>query len=81
MGKWYKIIRKKHRTSYTVRCFCSVNRPPPKDGRYRAYINFRRKQYYLETYDRLEDALAARKEGERKIFGEYIKSMKAGKMN
>lgn len=44
-----------------------------KNGRYRAYINFKRKQYHLGTYDRLEDALAARKEGERKIFGEYIK--------
>ncbi len=45
-----------------------------KDGRYRAYLNFRRKQYHLGLYDTIEEAIAARKEGERKIFGEYFKN-------
>lgn len=44
-----------------------------KNGRYRAYITFKRKQYHLGTYDRLEDAIAARKAGESKIFGEYTR--------
>ena len=45
-----------------------------KDGSYRAYINFKRKQYHLGVYKNIEDAIAARKEGENKIYGEYIKS-------
>lgn len=47
-----------------------------KNGKYRAYINFKRKQYHLGTYDTIEDAIAARKAGEEKIFGEYIKNHK-----
>ena len=45
-----------------------------KNGKYRAYINFRRKQYQLGTYSSLDDAAAARKEAESKIYGEYINS-------
>lgn len=45
-----------------------------KDGSYRAYITFRRKQYHLGVYHSLGDAIAARKEAEKKIFGEYIKA-------
>lgn len=45
-----------------------------KDGSYRSYINFKRKQYHLGVYSNIEDAIAARKEGESKIFGGYIKS-------
>lgn len=44
-----------------------------KDGRYRAYITFKRKRYHLGYYDKIEDAIVARKEAERKIFGDYIK--------
>lgn len=45
-----------------------------KDGSYRAYITFRRKQYHLGVYASLEEAASARKEAEKKLFGEYIKS-------
>lgn len=34
------------------------------DGRYRAYIYFRRKHYHLGVYSNIEDAIAARKKGE-----------------
>lgn len=42
------------------------------DGRYRAYINFRRKQYYLGQFLSLEDAMAARKAAEQLIYGDYL---------
>lgn len=45
---------------------------PLKNGRYRAYINFRRKQYQLGSYDTIEDAITARKEAERIIYGGYL---------
>lgn len=38
-----------------------------KSGKYIAYITFKRKHYHLGTYDTIEDAIAARKEGEKKI--------------
>lgn len=43
-----------------------------KQGRYRAYINFRRKQYRLGVYDRPEEAAAARKEAENRIYGDFL---------
>ena len=42
------------------------------DGRYRAYINFRRKQVFLGKFLSLEDAIAARKAAEQLIYGEYL---------
>lgn len=42
------------------------------DGRYFAYINFRRKQIYLGQYEELDDAIAARKKAENMIYGEYL---------
>lgn len=42
------------------------------NGRYFAYINFKRKQYYIGEYDQLEDAIAARKKAEKIIFGQYL---------
>ena len=42
------------------------------DGRYRAYIVFRRKQYHLGTYTQLEDAAAARKAAEKEIYGDFL---------
>lgn len=42
------------------------------DGRYFAYINFKRKQIYLGQYEELDDAIAARKKAEKMIFGEYL---------
>lgn len=43
-----------------------------KGGRFRAYITFRRKQYYLGTFDQIEDAVHARKEAEDKIYGDFL---------
>lgn len=44
-----------------------------KSGMYRAYINFRRKQYHLGSYAKIEDAIAARKEAEKNIYGDFLK--------
>lgn len=38
-----------------------------KQGKYRAYITYDHKQVNLGTYDRLEDAIAARSEGEQRF--------------
>lgn len=42
-------------------------------GRYRAYINFQRKQYYLGEYDTAREAAEARAIGEKKIYGDFLK--------
>jgi len=42
-------------------------------GRWRAYINFRRKQYHLGSYNTIEEAIAARKEAEALIYAPYLK--------
>lgn len=41
-------------------------------GRYRAYINFRRKQIGLGVYDDINDAIAARKEAEKLVYGKIL---------
>lgn len=41
-------------------------------GMFRAYINFRRHQYYLGSYRRIEEAVAARAEAEERIYGDFI---------
>lgn len=43
-----------------------------KNGKYRAYINFQRKQYYLGMYDSPEEARAIRLEAENKIYGGFL---------
>ena len=43
-----------------------------KNGKYRAYINFRRKQYHLGEYEKIEDAVAARKIAEEEIYGDFL---------
>lgn len=43
-----------------------------QSGKYRAYIVFRRKQYSLGTYARIEDAVAARKAAEKEIYGNFL---------
>lgn len=44
-----------------------------KYGKYRAYINFQRKQYYLGLYEKIDDALKARKSAEENIYGNFLK--------
>lgn len=43
-----------------------------KQGKYRAYINFQRKQYYLGLYEKIEDAIKARKAAEQNIYGNFL---------
>ncbi len=43
-----------------------------KQKNWRAYIVFKRKQYHLGTYEKLEDAVKARKEGEKEIYGSFL---------
>lgn len=43
-----------------------------KSGKYRAYINFKRKQYHLGYYDQIEEAIKAREEAEKKIYGGFL---------
>lgn len=43
-----------------------------KNGRYRAYINFARKQYHLGTFDTVEEAKEARKKAEKEIYGKFL---------
>lgn len=42
-------------------------------GKYRAYIFFQRKQYWLGQYDTVEEAAEARRIGEEKIYGDFLK--------
>lgn len=53
-----------------------VKRP---NGRYFAYINFKRKQIYLGLYESLDDAIAARKRRKRRFMASILTSMKVGK--
>lgn len=42
-------------------------------GKYRAYINFKYKQYHLGCYDDINQAIAARKAAEKEIYGDFLK--------
>ncbi len=44
-----------------------------KSGKYRAYINFKRKQYFLGCYDDIKQAVAAREAAEKEIYGNFLK--------
>ena len=41
-------------------------------GRYRAYINFKRKQYHLGSYDTIGEAVEARRLAEKEIYGNFL---------
>ena len=43
-----------------------------KEGKYCAYITFKGKRYWLGTFARLEDAIAARKEAEENLFDSFL---------
>lgn len=43
-----------------------------RNGKYRAYINFKRRQYHLGTYDTIEEAIQARKEAEKNLWGKFL---------
>lgn len=61
--------RKRNKNSTTLHAGVSFL---SESGKYRAYIYFRRKQYYLGSYDKIDDAIAARKEAEEKIYGPFL---------
>jgi HNH endonuclease len=45
--------------------------------KYRAQIRYRRKHYHLGSFDRIEDAIAARKKAEERFLGEFAGSLTA----
>ena len=45
-----------------------------ENGKYFAYINFKRKQIGLGMYDKLEDAITARKKAEELIYAPYLEA-------
>ena len=47
-----------------------VSRMP--SGSWRAYITFKRKQYYLGSFAKYEDAVKARENAEEKIYGGFL---------
>lgn len=47
-----------------------VNRWGP--DRYRAVIVFKRKQYHLGTFERIEDAAAVRRQAEEHLYGDFL---------
>lgn len=49
-----------------------------KSGKYRAYINLKRKQIHLGTYKTIEEAQEARKEAEKEYFKPIIDKYKKG---
>lgn len=63
----------------------AVNKTPAKNNttgyvgvyvyqntRYRAMIQFKKKLYHLGVYDKIEDAIKARKIAEEKLFGNFL---------
>lgn len=47
----------------------------PKTGRWRARLRFQGKTYNLGTYRTLEEAVKARKNGEEKIYGRFLRQI------
>ena len=45
-----------------------------KNGKYAASIGFKKKVFYIGTYETLNQAVEARKEAEDKIFGSFLES-------
>ena len=43
-------------------------------GKYAAYIGFKKKVFYIGTYETLNQAVEARKEAEDRIFGSFLES-------
>ncbi len=43
-----------------------------RTGKWTAYINFKKKRYWLGRYAHIEDAMKIRKEAEERLFGEFL---------
>lgn len=41
-------------------------------NKWRAYIYFKRKQYHLGVFDKMEDAVSARNQAEKEIYGNFL---------
>ena len=63
-------VSKNNKTGYKGVCRTS------RGNKYRAYINLRRKQINLGTFDNLEDAVKARQEAEEKYFKPILEKYK-----
>lgn len=59
-------VNKNSNTGYTGVSYMSQYQ------KYRAYINFRQRQYYLGLYDHQDDAIKARKAAEKQIYGPFL---------
>lgn len=65
----YAIDRKKGTQSNSTTGHTGISK---RNGRYRAYIYFKRKQYYLGTFEKIEDAIEARETAEKEVFGSFL---------
>lgn len=61
-----KNINKNNTTGYTGVSYI------PSIKQYRSYITFKRKQYHLGCFANIEEAVAARKEAEQNIHGQFL---------
>nr|DAH09532.1 MAG TPA: AP2 domain protein [Caudoviricetes sp.] len=51
------------------------------NGKWGASITFQKKSYWLGTFDKIEDAVAARKEAERHLYGDFLEWYEASYKN
>lgn len=59
-------VNKNSQTGYTgVSLYAST-------GKYRASITFQKKQYHLGLFENIDDAISARKEAEKQIYGPFL---------
>lgn len=65
----YAIDGRKHIQSNNSTGYTGISM---RNGKYRAYINFKKKQYHLGTYENIDDAIEARKVAEKEIYGSFL---------
>ena len=63
--------RRKYRSDNTSG-HCGVSQL--KNGRYRSYIGFRGKRYYLGTFDTYDEAVQARQEAEQTVYDSFLET-------
>lgn len=77
-GEWTVLHKADKPYYYTCQCSCGEIKDVSqmKSGKYRAYINLKRKQHHLGVFDTLEEAEKARKEAEKELYKPVIKRYK-----
>ena len=65
----YAIDGRKHIQKNNSTGFTGVSK---RGKKYRAYINFKKKQYHLGYFEDIEDAIEARKTAEKEIHGSFL---------